>query len=390
VITVNNSFDKAFGYVKAYYSHTDFHWENENPVVPGDYSIQDITAAGVRLKENLWLWKGGEIIGGSDFDWTITRNLDHNETAPSVRSVFPDMFLFSPYIAASHTFGSSEGFHGTPQAGVRGYIHTLWAHTVAPQFGVIAGYKSTDIYGNYVLGYVYPAPANIQSLVNTNTVDAADLKNVKPEVVYHYEAGITHKFPGIAALGGSFFYDDGRNRIIANDVVPKNASLVSYFRIQGVEAYGILTPLEDVSLFIGGTWMKVEARGEDGVTVDKMPFTPDLSFSGGFTWKLSCFKIKYLENVTLSGDYRYLGGVYANTTLQFNAGFVNSDETSKLDDQHIVRLRLAYELAYKKWRIDKAEAYINIDNLLNQQYEYWPGYRMPGITVIGGVHIKMN
>jgi iron complex outermembrane receptor protein len=389
-VTANNNYDKALGYVKAYYSHTDFHWEDESSTVPGEYSIQDITAAGVRLKENLWLWENGEIIAGSDFDWTIVSNLDHNEISSSVYSDFPDMFLFSPYLAASHTFGRSDWFHATPQAGVRGYMHMVWANAAAPQIGAVAGYKNTNIYVNYVLGYVYPAPANIQTLVNMNGVQDADLKSIKPEMVYHYEAGITHQFPGTAALGTSFFYDDGRNRIIANDIVPKNASVVSYFRIMGVEVYGTLTLLEDLSLFAGGTWMKVEAQGEDGVTVDKMPFTPDKSFSAGFMWKLSCFKIPYLENVTLSGDYRYLGGVYANTTLQFNAGFINYEETSKLDDQHIVRLRLAYELNYKQWHIDRGEAFINIDNLLNQCYEYWSGYRMPGITVTGGVSIKMR
>jgi iron complex outermembrane receptor protein len=389
-LTLNNFFSKAVGYVKTYYSHTDFHWEDENPAVPGEYSIQDITAAGARLKETLWLWKRGEIIAGFDADWTITRNLDHNEAAASVRTVFPDMFLFSPYIAASHSFGSAEGFHGTPQAGLRGYIHTVWANTLAPQIGVTAGYKNTDIYAGYVLGYVYPAPANLQTLVNTGGVDAADLKSVKPETVYHYEIGVTHTFEKAGNIGGSFFYDDGRNRIIANGRIPENASLVSYFRIMGVEAYGTFAPIPDMSLFISGTWMTVRARGEDGVEVDKMPFTPDLSFSAGFTWKLSCFKIKYLENVSVSGDYRYAGGVYANTPLQFNPGFVNSDETSKLEDQHILGLRLAYTLNYKKWRIHKAEAFINIDNLLNRSYEYWPGYPMPGITATAGMTVTMN
>ncbi|MDR2494165.1 MAG: TonB-dependent receptor plug domain-containing protein [Spirochaetaceae bacterium] len=392
-LTVNNTFDKAKGYGKAYLSRTAFYWEDENPSLDGDYSIQDITVVGFRMKESLWLWPNGEIIAGMDIDWTRTRNLDHNEAWPSVLSEFPDMFLFSPYLAASHYFGKPDWFHITPQAGIRAYVHTVWANTAAPQFGVVAGYKNTDLYANYVLGYVYPAPANIQSLVNAGGASDARLKEVDPEIVYHHEIGVTHRFDYDAVqatIGGSFFYDDGRNRIIAVSSVPENASLVSYFRITGVEVYGTVTPLEDLNLFAGGSWMTVRARGEDGVEVDKMPFTPDLSASVGFSWRLSCFKVQYLENVTVSGDYRYLGGVYAATALQFSAGFINSDETSRLDDQHLVRLRLAYEMSYRKWRIHKAEAYINMDNLLNQTYEYWPGYRLPGITVMAGLTVTLN
>jgi outer membrane receptor protein involved in Fe transport len=339
----------------------------------------------------LRLWQGGEIIAGSDFDFTRIRNLDHNEVNPSVRTSFPDMFLISPYITASHVFGSAEGIHAAPQAGVRGYIHNIWKAAAAPQAGFLAGYKNTDVYANFALGYVYPAPANIQNLVNQNAVEKSDLQSVEPEYAYHYEGGISHKFTGLASLGASVFYDDGRNRIIANDIVPKNASVISYFRILGTEFFANVSPIRDLNFFAGGTWIvRIQARGDDGVVVGKLPFTPALSFSAGAYWKLSCFNIPYIKNISISGDYRYLAGVYAANTLQFNAGFKNSSETTKLDDQHILRLRLAYQFGYKNWHIHKIETFINVDNVLNQRYEYWPGYRMPGITVTGGVRIIMN
>jgi iron complex outermembrane receptor protein len=390
--TANNTFDKAEGYAKLYYSDTNFYWLDEDAAVAGDYSIQALKNFGLRAKEKLWLWEGGEIIAGADLDTTVTRNLDHNETRPSVRTVFPDMFLFSPYLAASHTFnlGKYGAFFIVPQAGLRGYIHTLWADALAPQFGLLAGYKDTSIYASYVLGCAYPAPANIQSLTNAGLEKSADLKSVRPEVVYHYEIGLNHRFGKLANIGGSFFYDDGRNRIIAVSLAPENASLVSYFRISGVELYGSLTPLDGLSFFAGGTGMSVEARGEDGNVVTVMPFTPDLSLSAGFSWTLSQFGVRHLEDITFSGDYRFLGGLYANTNLQFSAGFINSDNTSKLDDQHILHLRLSYAPPFKKWRVSSAEAFIDFDNVLNQTYQYWPGYRMPGLTVSGGFSVKLK
>jgi iron complex outermembrane receptor protein len=396
-LTVNNTFDKAAGYAKLYCDYTDFYWLDENPRPPNPapkdyYSIQTLRNFGARLKESLWLWKSGEIIAGSDFDFTLTSNIDNNDDQPELLTAFPDMFLFSPYLAASQTFsfGTYGEFSIIPQAGVRGYIHTLWADAFAPQFGLTLVYKDTALHGNYVIGCIYPAPANIQGLVNSGGLDAADLNRVRPELVYHYEAGISHQFDGIAALGGSYFFDDGRNRIIAAGFVPENASLVSYFRITGVELYGSLSPIPDLSVFAGGTWMAVEARGEDGVVVTQMPFTPDFSVSAGLSWKLSCFNIPALAGLALSADYRFLGGLYANTNLQFNAGFVNSGDTSKLEDQHILHLRLSYAVSYPKWRVDAAEVFLDIDNALNRPYQYWPGYPMPGITLTGGINVKFK
>jgi iron complex outermembrane receptor protein len=391
-LTLNNLFDRAEGYAKLYYSDTQFSWLDENPSVPGDYSLQSLKNLGVRLKETLRLWQGGEIIAGGDFDFTMTSNLDHNESRASVLTAFPDMLLISPYLAASHTFsfGKYGAFYLVPQAGFRGYVHSLWANAFAPQFGLLAGYKDTAVYGNYVIGCVYPAPATIQGLVNRDGVEDAALKEVNPEAVYHYEVGASHRYKDLVTLGGSFFFDDGRNRVIASGLVPQNASLISYFRIAGVELYARTSPLRDLTIFSGGTWMAVEARGDDGKVVKRMPFTPDFSLSAGFVWKLSCFGLKFLEGLAIAGDYRFLGGLYANTNLQFSAGFLNSDDTAKLDDQHVLHLRFSYAFSRKKWRVDTAELFLDLDNLLNQRYQYWPGYPMPGLTVSGGLTLKLK
>jgi iron complex outermembrane receptor protein len=396
-LTVNNDYPRAGGYLKLYYSGTDFYWLDENPSPSPRsekdyYSLQTLKMPGLRFKETLRPWEGGEIIAGGDLDLTLTSNYDNNDDGPAVLSRFPSMLLMSPYLAASHTFsfGREGAFYLTPQAGARGYLHTLWANAFAPQFGLTAGYRDTQIYGNYVLGFVYPAPANIQGLVNQGLPDEDALKDIKPEVVYHYEAGLSQSLWNRITLGGSFFFDDGRNRIIAAGRVPENASLVSYFRISGVELYGSATPLTDLDLFVGGTWMKVEARGEDGAAVTRMPFTPDLSLAAGFTWRLSCFGIQALEGLTLAADYRFLGGLYANTNLQFSAGFINSGDTSRLEDQHILHLRLSWASSYPKWRMDRVEIFADINNVLNHNYHYWPGYPMPGITFAGGLNLRFK
>jgi iron complex outermembrane receptor protein len=393
-LTLANVYDKAEGHIKFYYSGTEFHFLDESP--PDGYSIQTLIMPGIRLRETLRLWKGSEIIAGGDFDFSILSNLNHKTSSP-VLADFPEMLLCSPYIAASQTlsFGKYGQCYLIPQAGLRGYLHSLWANTATPQFGLVAGYKETSIYGNYALGCVYPSPQTIQGLAEgRNGGFAGDvmdsLKSVHPEVVYHYEAGITHRFGNTAVLGGSVFYDDGRNRIISQGPLPGNATLMSYFRITGLELYASLKPIEGLSFFAGGTWMKAEARGEDALTATIMPFTPDSSFSAGFSWNLGCFALRILEDITLSGDYRFLGGLYSGSGGPYSANFMDSSDISRLADQHILHLRASYATRTYTWRFYRVEIFADVNNVLNQRYEYWRGSPMPGIAFTGGFNLKFK
>jgi iron complex outermembrane receptor protein len=140
--TANNAFDKAEGYAKLYYSGTYFYWLDEHDNAPSsspNYSQQALNMTGLRVKETLRPWEGGRVIAGGDFDLTMTSNLDYNDISPILAS-FPNMFLFSPYLAGSHTFnfGKWGEFYLAPQAGLRGYVHTLWADALAPQVGLLA------------------------------------------------------------------------------------------------------------------------------------------------------------------------------------------------------------------------------------------------------------
>jgi iron complex outermembrane receptor protein len=391
-LTLDNYFEKASGFVKLYVNDTDFYWLHENGE-PDDWSKQPMTAAGIKIRETVIPWKGSEWIAGVDLDKTRTANADHNTPPrPSVYTDFPGMTLFSPYLAASQYVGTAAGFHLVPSAGLRVYLHDLWDNQIAPQGGLILGYGNTDLSLNYSWGVVYPAPANIQSLINDSAAFAgADLKTVKPETVYHYEAGLSHAWPGRASLGVSWFFDDGRNRIIASwsPVVPENdVSVASYFRISGLEWNGSITLAENkvlmnrLELFTGGTWLQVRARGSNGREVRRMPYTPDLSVSSGVTWAP-------FRGIRLSGDYQYLRGLYAGSLMR-SANFTEPTETAKLDDQHLLNLKISYTFPYQPWNISEAEIFFSAANVLNRTYEYYYNYEMPGVTFTGGINLRFN
>jgi iron complex outermembrane receptor protein len=393
--TVNNHFDRAEGYLKVYINDTDFRWLDEEPAIPGDWSLQDITAAGGRVRETLWLWEGGEIITGLDLDRTRTLNEDHNTTTPTVITRFPRMILLSPYLAASHYIGLfKDKFRIIPSAGLRGYVHTIWDNALAPQAGLILGYGNTELALSYALGIIYPAPAIIQDLLNANpSYNTGSLKKIRPEKVRHYEGGITHNWPeknGLAgALGASWFFDDGRDRVVTVQAVPGNAGSLSRFRLQGLELSGSLgfegarPLLEKITLFAGGSWIiRVRAAGEDGREASRMPFTPRWSMSGGLTWN-------FLKRFRLSGDYQFLYDLYGGSLMP-SGSFSPPAETDKLADIHLLNLRLSWSFEYAPWRLEKGELFVSVNNLLNRTYEYYRGYEMPGVTWMLGGSLKFK
>jgi iron complex outermembrane receptor protein len=388
--TMNNEYDNAVGYVKLYYNFTDFRWLDDDARNVGDWSRQDLNAWGLRAKEVFSFWKGSDITTGIDLDMNKTANEDHNTASPSVISDFPLMTLFSPYLAISQYFSLGEKFYIIPSGGLRTFIHTVWDNSLSPQAGLVFGYDRLEFNFNYTRGIIYPAPANIQGLVNNGAADTADLKQSRPETVHHIEGGISYKWRSLASVNASYFYDDGRDRIVAaGPGVPGNSSSVSYFRIQGAELGGSIsfTPdklfLKKLGFFAGGTWItNISARGEDGREVNRMPYTPAFSMSAGFEWT-------FLHNFRLSGDYQMLYELYAGS-LQRTASFIELSESARLDDIHLLNLRLGYSLQYKPWHIEEGEIFVSLNNALNRKYEYYAGYEMPGIIYTLGGRVKFK
>jgi iron complex outermembrane receptor protein len=388
--TANNEYDNAKGFIKLYYAFTDFTWLDEDRRIPGDWSRQELGAWGLRAKEAFSLWKGSDIAGGLDLDMNRTLNEDHNTTTPSVVTDFPLSTLASPYIAVSQFFSLGEGGYLIPSAGIRGYIHSLWDHAVSPQAGLVAGLDNLEFSLRYARGIIYPAPALIQGLVDTGNLDQGDLKKARPETVHHVEGGISYTWPALASLNASYYYDDGRDRVIAaGPAVPGNASTASYFRIQGLEAGGSFTVARDrlllkrLELFAGVNWITgVQARGEDGREVRRMPYTPLVSLSAGFAWD-------FFRGFRLSGDYQLLHDVYGGDLRQ-SASFTALAETQRLEDIHLTGLRLAYSFSYAPWRVKRGELFIAAANLLNRRYYYYQGYDMPGTALTLGAGLAFK
>jgi len=404
-LTLSNRYENASGYLKAYVNDINFDLLQEltNGVryaggTNGLWSRQEIVLCGVRIKEKLMFWPGGEIVIGADLDRTELKNTEKTYSGLAVPGIngglaervwdFPRTMLISPYAAISQIIGSPEGFHVTPSAGYRYLHHNEFQPTSSYQAGLIAGYAHTDFNIYYARGVNYPSLIVLMNMVPTHAkvADASRYwQKIKPETVDHFEAGLTHTWPRKASVAATVFYDKGKDRYQAYMFGPIPVEFndpIGKYEIRGLELSGTVTPLKALELFAGATWLEAKATGSDNIERYDMPYTPGFQFQAGATWT-------FLEHFRLRLDMQHLRDVYAGTSLR--SGTFNYNEladNNKLEDFTLVNGRLGYLFNDTFLRVSDAELYVAVHNIFNEHYEYAKGYGMPGTTVFVGLTLK--
>lgn len=394
-LSLNNRYSKAEGYIKAYWNDTDFDLLQElkdgvRYADGGRWSRQHLKLYGVRGKETLWLWEGGEVVLGADLDQTSLTNTQrvYGTGAQTVWS-FPDTTLFSPYLGVTQYFGESEAFHIIPSAGMRYYDHNEFSDKSAPQAGVILGYGSTDLNFNYARGVNYPSPVVLQGLLGPGGPENPERywKDLTAEVVDHFEVGLTHRWEKLGNIAATVFHDRGKDRFRAYFGGPIPSSFndpIGDYKIRGLELTTSLRPFEDWSFFAGATWLDVKAKGSDGNEYDEMPYTPSFTLQAGAQWEIT-------ESDKLYVDMQHIQGLYQGTSMRSGGfNYISPDSKNKLDDITLFNVRLSHRVQQPGWRFEDMEFFLAIDNLFDESYEYVKGYPMPGITAMCGVNIKFK
>jgi len=404
-LTLNHEYERASGYLKGYWNDTTFELLQElnsttgKPYANGTgglWSRQQITMNGVRAREKLHFWTGGEILVGADLDMTGLKNTQQTYSGLAAAGInggkvrrvwdFPETRLFSPYLALSQVFGRPEGFHITPSAGVRYYNNNEFEDKSAGQAGLVMGYGNTDLNINYSRGVNYPSPVVLMNMVLTSA-PVSNPRSIKPEVVDHYELGLTHTWPKIASLGATVFCDKGKDRFQAYMFGPVPATFNDYigrYEIRGLELTGTTTPVKNLEFFAGATWLAVEAKGADNIENNHMPYTPGFQFQAGAKWT-------FLDNFRLFTDMQHLRNLYQGTAARsgtFNLPQLTAKD--KLGDITLFNTRLSYRFDYKPMHLNDSEVFFAINNIFNQDYEYAKGYPMAGITFFAGFSMKFQ
>ena len=110
------------------------------------------------------------------------------------------------------------------------------------------GYASTNLSFAYARGVNYPSPVVLQGFLADRSLPGyLNTKDIKPEVVDHYEVALSHVRPGLFSASATYFHDDGRDRLRANMAMAMpvsdsffNSSTAEY-KIDGLELAGSVT-----------------------------------------------------------------------------------------------------------------------------------------------------
>lgn len=266
------------------------------------------------------------------------------------------------------------------------------------------GYANTNLSFAYARGVNYPSPVVLQGFLADRSLPGyLNTKDIKPEVVDHYEVALSHVRPGLFSASATYFHDDGRDRLRANMAMAMpvsdsffNSSTAEY-KIDGLELAGSVTPLDGLEIFAGATWLKAWAKGDDGKSTDKMPYTPSFALQAGFKWK-------FWEHFLLSGDYQHLQNVYAGNLMRGtppknpNSNFTELHDVDKLPDINVVNLRLDYLFSYDDLHLEEGRVFVAVNNVLNTPYAYAMQktadntdrqlYYMPGTSFMAGFELK--
>ncbi|WP_035244802.1 TonB-dependent receptor [Desulfonatronovibrio hydrogenovorans] len=317
---------------------------------------------GIKAREELNLWPGGEILMGLDYDVFSAKDTrtDNKWDSPTHR-------ITSPYLAINQLIGDESGFYAIPSAGLRYYDHNRFSSETAPHAGLILGYQNTQIHFGYSRGVLFPGVEVAH--ITRAWPDPDNWKDLKAETMDHYELGISHTWERVRA-DLTFFRDKGKNRylVILPPPPPPTYANIGDYRTQGVEATVSYNPLNNLSLFAGLTLLDTDPSD--------LPYAPKRTFSAGLNWR-------FLKNFQLSLDGQYISEMHASPETR-NTG---NTRDRKVSSFYLLNGKLSYMFQVGSGKMD-VELFVAGENLTDVNYEYKPDYPMPGINGMAGISVR--
>jgi iron complex outermembrane receptor protein len=371
-LTLSNNYDKAGGYLKIFRNAGEGDWLDQPTDTSGvtEDLYNDFEFYGLKAKESFRPWEGGEIVTGLDWEYTGGDYKAYYSDDTTNHWDGDDFTMVSPYTAISHTFGSDDSLSVTPSAGVRYYDNSAFGEAWSPHAGVLLGFNSWSCHAGYSRGVVFPGLDVIVFSEEVIPVLGETWKELDPEIMDHYEAGISYTFGNFAHADVTWFYNNGKDRyvFVTSPSSPPVYDNVEEYVTKGVEASVSINPINNLALFFGSTFLRSDPSD--------LPYAPESTFSAGLNWR-------FLDVFTLNIDAQYVNDMYVNS----QARRATAENSEKVDNYTVLNSKLSYA-----FEINSSDAhdimgavFVAGENLTDTNYEYRPGYPMPGINGMAGV-----
>lgn len=359
VLRMDNDHDSFKGFLLAYYDKGQIRWAKDN------------------------LDGSGTPAGSSDTDWdnygvrsfydvpmdrlTLSAGLDIESCGGETRNVllsgmvpwgYDDRFTtVSPYLGTRYDF-DIQGATLTPSLGARYHDNSEFDSEIAPCAAITLVKNGVQIFASYARGVNYPG-------VYASGTSASTMHQLEAELIDNVEAGFRVEFSKVAVMSASVFHYEGDNLLQRTAHGMLNVGKVE---VDGAELAVHITPTENLSIFAGLTYLDPDK--------ENAPRMPEISASVGVSCKITRFFKLDLDAEYVDEQYAYNG----------RTGTPSPSDLEKVASRTVANARLSFDLASVSGI--NGELFFGAENITDEDYEFLPGYPMPGTTYSAGLRMK--
>jgi iron complex outermembrane receptor protein len=357
ILTLTRRHGGKQGFLKLYYDDGGIDWLQWDATRREAFStLTDWRNYGLKAQERFSVLGRGEITVGLDVDAYGGEAREERPLGPNppgdfrfrntagyagYQHAFGDRVKVVPSAGVRYTDSRDFGGHWGGQAGVAvsggfGQAHVRWAHAFN-----LPGVWAAVLYQGYGRGDQW--------------------RSLEPEVMDHWEVGYTKAFGTRARVELVLFRDDVENalRFVAPPPPPPSFANTGSYRASGVEASFTVEPVTGLSVMAGLTAIDT--------TPSETPYAPATTWVAGAVYARGRLRV--------SLDAQRVGETWVGN-LRFPA------PVQPIEAFFLLNGRVGWRLGEKA---RGAEIYVAGENLTDSDYQYRPGYPMPGASVMGGV-----
>jgi len=361
-VSLSHEYESFRGDLKLYTTQGEGNWYKHpasefNPTITD--TLSSFETYGLSWQEQLNLWDGGTITVGVDSDW-LKGDVEDTVGLAAFQGHYetPTFRLTSPYLSITQAFDLNDTWSIVPSAGIRYYNHSEFDEQISPHAGISLVSEKLTVYANISRGINYPG-LEAATLSKFIPLLGNTWKNLSPEQVEHGEIGFKATPFEMTQIDVSFFNDRIKNRYVFDTTNFPNLFFKNFgtYTMRGFEVSVQQGITDDWSVFGSLTMLDP--------SIDNLPYVPKTAVSGGINGKI--------EKIRLAIDAQY----QSETMTLNNASRKNTNESgASVSSLIVLNARAGYPIPELG---EKGEVFISGENLLDRDYEYRPGYKMPGI-----------
>lgn len=357
VLRFDSHQDFGSGYLLAYYEDGEAIWEKDHlsgPQTPSGFSNSYWENYGIRSSHSYRI-DSWEISGG--VDWMSSGGEFENKTL-SGKKVFgyDDRFeTLAPALALLYDLDIGRGLALRPSAGLRWYDNNQFGDETAPHAALVLDGEHWSAHAAYSRGVHFPG-------VYAAGTSGKTLDRMSAEIMDHVEAGIALEALEDLRIRLTAFNDQSDDLLVSG---PDGYLNVGDGRVKGVECGIDYLPQEWLGLYMGATFLDSAP--------DNYPRAPETSI-------VAAANLAPHDRWKISVDAQYVASQTVGNRRVAEADWSQFEE---IDSYLLANAKVSYDIVANADR--NVRIYTALENITDEDYEYWAAYPMPGINYAVGI-----